>query len=86
MAKRKSKPFSPILFPILQPYQYIQLAERHGFNKTEAMQISGKGKDTWDTWLGHRTGKQPENINRDSLEKLYRVAEKMRWVQEAIAA
>lgn len=87
MARPKSKVFEPILFPILQPYEFMQLANGAGLNKEQAKQISGFSRNTWSLWMGHCMSRCPDSPQRDKLERLHRIAETMGWIKEgAIAA
>jgi hypothetical protein len=86
MARPKSKVFEPILFPILQPYEYMALAKAHKINREQAKQLSGFSRNTWSLWLGHCMSRCPDSPQRDKLEKLHRIAETMGWIKDEVIA
>ncbi len=84
MARNKHTVLSPVEFPVLEPMEYLGIADRHGLGVGQAKQLTGFGETTWKSWTSPT--RKPDNIRREYLEKLYRIAEKMGWINEAIAA
>lgn len=84
MARSKSTILSPVEFPVLEPLEYLGLAERNGLLGVQAKQLSGFGDCTWKEWTSQN--RKPGKIRRVFLEKLHRIAEKMGWINEGVIA
>ena len=84
MARTKSITLDVIEFPTLEPLEYLSLADRHGLLLVQAKQLTGFGEHTWKTWVSQN--RKPGKIRRVFLEKLYRIAVLMGWINEGAIA
>lgn len=85
MARPKPKKVPPVEYPVLSPWDYLDLAVIHGNTQRRAIALSGFNRGTWHNWLYSRT-RCPEKIQREKLEKLHRIATDMGWLKQEVAA
>lgn len=87
MARSKGITLNPIQYPVLQPWDYLNLAAINGLTQKQAKELSGVSLGTWHIWLYGGEKRTPKKFQPYALEKLHRIASDMGWIKdEAIAA
>lgn len=88
MARVKSKALKPILFPTLEPWEFIWIGlgkprpdEGYFDSQEELYFLSGWTRTTWQNWLYRGT-----RAKRETKERLYNIANDMGWLSEDVAA